>query len=313
MRIATQGTLALLAFMALGMASSAYGQSCNPSAQTCFEITNPERNGNNLAGVYTDPYQGVTGGQYVLPFCDDYVDEVTPNESWNALDTNLTSILGSSSPVQSVYYTGSSGYGFDGLTGSYSQSQDYLAAAMLAFDSLGLGTGTQTPQVQLEQEELSFAIWGIFDPTLLQSVQNTCSVDTNPCPGGDDLTSGELSAAQTYLANALIDVATGTNNQGSSFISASTFQTDVNNGSLDVNIYTPTLNSSTPECEYANCESSGSLNNRPQEFITVVQQTGGNDMGVPEASFWTTSLFDFAGFGLVGLFFSLRRMRTKRA
>src|SRR5579872_1176977 len=122
---------------------------------------------NNLAGVYTDPYNGVVcqSGQPncnsvqntpLLAFCDDFFDDVNPPQYWQAFSTDLALLPGE--PSTTVYY--STGGTFNGQT--FTETQGYVAAAILAIDSL---QARQINDVNTENV-LSFALWSIFDANI---------------------------------------------------------------------------------------------------------------------------------------------------
>jgi hypothetical protein len=193
-------------------------------------------NGNNLGGVYTDPYfASINGGLTIPAFCDDFTDNVSVPETWTASETNLSQFNGST-PVTTVLFSvnGGTTYTFPSPQVTATQTQEYIAAAILAEE--GLSTYTTD---SVTANDFSFALWGLFDPSLLSG---TCSPDG--CISGKD-----LSNAQADLVAALASAAgfgTGQNYQDQT--------------GLTVDIYTPT--------SWAG-QSVGSTNNRPQEFITL--------------------------------------------
>ena len=233
MRIVTPSVRGLSFVIGLCLASVAFGQTVN------FGITSAGPN--NLGGVYTDPYNGSVNGNSVLAFCDDFTDEIGPPQYWTALDTNLSQL-----PSDTVYFG----------VGSASQTTDYIAMAILAEESLTATNATT-------QEEYSFALWDVFDPTLLPDISTSDPYGT--------VDPGEVSQAETFVANALTEAAT--------YSSGLVFETETG---LNVNIYTPTTNGLTPE----------TASGRPQEFITVT---------TPEASTPVLLAIDLLGFiALVG-------------
>jgi hypothetical protein len=205
----------LAAIALLCFASAAFGQTVP------FQMTSP--NPNNLGGVYTDPYNALVNGTSIEAFCDDFSDEVTSGESWNALTTNLSQFPSTSPPVSSVYYTSGAGA---------NQTQDYIAAAILA--SEGLQNYITNPT---EANDISFALWGVFDTTLLPN--NEAGLPAGDLAAAEGLLTGALAAAANYQTGLAYEQATGNN----------------------VEIYTATTNGTTPQ---------GPGTGRPQEFITVV-------------------------------------------
>ena len=173
-----------------------------------------------MGGVYTSPYTGnINGGASIPIICDDFYDDVFPPETWTALGTNLSQ-LGAATTNQ-VYFE---------QNGGTQQQIDYMTAAVLAEGILG--TSDQTLR-----GELSFALWGVFDPTMLS---------TNSA----HLTTAQLNAATGYLASAHATVLSGISGGLDAYLS--TFS--------NVTIYSATQNGSTPIPLGTR---------RPQEFIAV--------------------------------------------
>jgi hypothetical protein len=131
-----------------------------------------------MGGVYTSPYGVSINGSPTptLLICDDFLTNISIGQTWTATQTTLGALQVGTNPAGTPKFTGPN------------EIYNYATAAVLASELLSLGN--------LASEaagELSYAIWGIFDPTLLTA---------NPASGEGHLTSPELSAAQTYLANA---------------------------------------------------------------------------------------------------------------
>jgi hypothetical protein len=187
MKNKTTNSRGLAAIALLCFASAAFGQTVP------FEIVSP--NSNNLGGVYTDPYNALVNGTPVEAFCDDFTDEVSAGQSWNALATNLSQFPSASPPVLTVYYK----------TGVViSQTQDYIAAAILA--SEGLQAYTSNPTTA---NEISFALWGVFDTTLLTN--NDAGLSTADLTAAEGFLSGALKAAKAYSTGLAYEQATGNN------------------------------------------------------------------------------------------------------
>ena len=227
MKIVWPNALFLCFVIGVCLASAAFGQTI-----VNFGITSAGPN--NLADIYTDPYNGVVNGTPVLAFCDDFTDEISPPESWTAYDTNLSQLP--DSPT-TVYFSGGTVYGT-----TYSETTEYIAAAMLAMQSL------QTSDVNT-QNELSFALWDIFDP----NVFGTNASNPILCPYGC-MTSTQADAAVSDVQSALTAAAALTTKYGAT---AGVEFEALNN--VSVNIYTPETNgvAGKPAAE------------GPQEFITV--------------------------------------------
>jgi hypothetical protein len=120
---------------------------------------NSAGSGLNLGGVYTSPYTGqINGGSTIPVICDDFHDDSYVPELWTAYVTPLTNVLGESSTDSYLrWMSGWSGSGSMANPLPLNQQQAYGAAAILAIDILN-SSG-------LSQEEYSFAMWELFDPT----------------------------------------------------------------------------------------------------------------------------------------------------
>lgn len=170
--------------------------------------------GPNLGGFYTAPYIAIIGapgqsgplitGVTTDVICDDFQTDVsTVTPPWQALVTNLESVLTETSTNQDVQYD---------TTASVSQQQtDYEEAAYLAIEIVN--TDQSTPQGQLTSEELSYALWAVFDPA---------SDPTGPL-SDPALTSSQLGDINSDLQNAVNVVEGG----------------DFNPSGYNINIYTP--------------------------------------------------------------------------
>jgi hypothetical protein len=184
----------------------------------------------NLGGVYTSPYiatiEGV--GSNIAVFCDDFLDDVYIGETWQVNANKLSDLplLDPNSPLM-----------WD-TTDPTKQVTDYITAALLATQLLQLGNSQS-----LEAEEISWAIWDVFDPTApLYSAQYL--------PSYESAISGYLISAQLQ-AKAIVSGAPTLSAAVSSF--------------SNVTIYTPAPKNSTAvgTCPVgANC-------GLPQEFISV--------------------------------------------
>lgn len=216
----------------------------------------------NLGGVYTSPYtatiQGV--GSNIAVFCDDFIDDVYIGETWQVNSTKLSELplLDPNSPLM-----------WD-TTNPTKQVTDYITVALLATQLLNLGN----PQ-SLEAEEISWAIWDVFDPTA-------------PLYSADYLGSyapavlGFLTDAQTK-ANAIVNAANGNLSAAVSSFS-------------NVTIYTPSPKDST---SVGSCPA-GIRCGLPQEFISV-------SMAEPSSPLLLG--IDFLAIG--GLVLAVRRRKSK--
>jgi hypothetical protein len=141
-----------------------------------------------MGGVYTSPYNlSVNGGSPVQMICDDFLTDVSIGLTWPATVVNLSSMQGQTTAMTNLKFD---------TTNAQKQVYDYATEAVLAAELMSLGSFANETA-----GEISFAIWGIFDPVLMTS---------NPASGLGHLTSAELTAAQHYLdgARAVVDAAT---------------------------------------------------------------------------------------------------------
>jgi hypothetical protein len=137
-------------------------------AQDTLTLLNPPNTGFTEGGVYTSPYNinvnnGPNGtGTINTPLqliCDDFTTDITVGESWNATATTLTTL--NSTTVAPLKFDNTS-YNGEALGGAGDVVQDYAIAAVLASELLSLpDTDTQAAG------DLSFALWDVFDSTLL--------------------------------------------------------------------------------------------------------------------------------------------------
>ncbi len=291
MRFEKSKVLMLSAFFCF--ASAMFGQTT-----VNFGITGAGPTGDNLAGVYTDPYTGCLGctstsnlGVPLQIFCDDFTDDVSPPEFWKAYSTNLSAFTGSNN-VSSVYYSSpaTTPTEYSGLptnlvsgwnaTQTFSQTTDYIAVAILAAESLQQGTGNPTAQ-----NDLSFALWGVFDSTLLDQAHNEYGT----------LPTADLQAAQTDLESALL--------LASHYSSGSQFESLTG---VNATVYTAACPGS-PGCSNGQTGVDTS-SSRPQEFV-VVTSTGNGFAPVPEASTPAILVSYLIGMALIGLAYRRRHSR----
>lgn len=192
-------------------------------AQTTATLDLTGVSGLSLGGFYTDPYKGtisgVDGGATIPVICDDFNDESYLPEQWKAYVTPLSSFstLSGNLLFKSGYYSTVA----DPVT---SQSTAYAVAAVLAEEILESGGEPQ--------EDLTFALWGLFDPAAL-----------------NDISGMDQSTATTDLTNAIKYV-------DSNNLTASDFPY--------VTVYTYVTGSGTT------CNAGESCPPPPQEFITVI-------------------------------------------
>jgi len=146
--------------------------------------------GSSLNGVYTDPYYAKIGPAGLTTpseftaqnspstaiYCDDFYDEVSTGQVWQATVTNLGS-LSLTSPDPTLMFDGTSA----------AQASNYMAAAWLA-EQIG-GGKLSSSQAEID----SYALWYVFDPNALSG-----------------LSSSDSSAAQQASADAFLAVANDT-------------------------------------------------------------------------------------------------------
>jgi hypothetical protein len=242
--------------------------------------------GANLAGIYTSPYDGSINGGSTLPIiCDDFADETYQSETWQANVTSLGSLgqstedstlrwgYSSTNPAGNV--SGSVTLGSSTYTWSLSQTAAYEVAALLSIEIL-----QSTPPGSTAQQDLSYALWGLFDPTGTAGDPGAFAWLSSPS-FGSEYTSNE-SQAISDLSAAVAEVQSGeVNGEGlGSYLS---------NYKVTIYSYDPPAPSGTgitPTC------GSGTCPPPPQEFITVT---------TPEPSTPVLMAIDLLGFmALVG-------------
>ena len=139
---------------------------CSALAQSTFTITGAHPYNYSMGGVFVSPYQAtITTGVDTysgLVICDDFTDEVTIPETWQA----DSSTVGASGAANGMFESDSYSYTLLGNTFSYSGAQGYDAVAWLANQLIT--TGNYADQIQAA--ELSFAMWTIFDPGAINYV-----------------------------------------------------------------------------------------------------------------------------------------------
>lgn len=236
-------------------------------AQVTFDLTGVG-SGTVLDGIYTSPYTAtINGVPQINAICDDFSDESYNPEDWTA---NVTSVSSLGSTVDNTLkWGGASGdvtIGSNSDSWTLTQVQAYDVAAVLANEIVSAPAGSQY------QQDLSYALWGLFDPGTT-SVVGAFNYLTGSGFGAD------AGNALTYLETAI------------SFTAADSaqVQADINGAT----IYSYAGGGTT--CPSGNCPPP------PQEFITV-----------PEASTPILLAVDLLGFiALVG-FLRKRMARSIR-
>jgi hypothetical protein len=151
MRYSQSKTLCFLAFFVC-LAGVAFA---DPPRVTMQLLAPPP--GNTLAGVYTSPYTALIDGVPTLVICDDFSTEVTTNTApWEATAVTVAELA--SLPPSAVKYTAGTIEG-----NAIDQDTAYTIAAYLAVAIMS--TDQSTVEGQTLAGELSFSLWGLFDPT----------------------------------------------------------------------------------------------------------------------------------------------------
>lgn len=148
-----------LAVVLLGAGPSAAAQ-----PTVTFNLTDVGPGGPNLGGVYTSPYTGtINYGSPIPVICDDFADDSFIPEQWTAFATSLSDLLSVPQTINTSVLNWQSGWNGTGPMASLqlTQTQAYSAAAILAIDILN-STG-------ITQQEYSYAMWELFDPTQASS------------------------------------------------------------------------------------------------------------------------------------------------
>jgi hypothetical protein len=131
-------------------------------------------NGASQGGVSVDPYFGtvsVTGSTIVPLFCDDYVDHVYIGESWGANMTSLGQLdtrinMGDTgSQLGVLYTTGNVLQNYEAAGWLIEQMAVVMHDEAVALGPVGINTNPPDPY-QTEYQNLSFALWAVFDPSL---------------------------------------------------------------------------------------------------------------------------------------------------
>jgi hypothetical protein len=154
-----------------------------------------------MGGVYTSPYGvSIDGGPTTLMICDDFFTNVRLGQTWVATVSSLEDIqarVGAppTTPQTPKFTTGSP-------TGTITDADvaKYATAGVLASQLMAL-VGSSLPADGITRGELSYAIWGVFEPGLLAS---------NPPSGTGHLTATQLASAQKFLSDAQAVVAAAT-------------------------------------------------------------------------------------------------------
>jgi hypothetical protein len=156
--------------------------------------------GANLGGVYVYPYDlsfspstpppnGTPTNPYGI--CDDFVDEISNNESWTATILTLPQLANSSNLSDTKY----------GAAGVANALDDYIAAAELTTEMVQCSPSGNCVA------DYNFAVWEVFDPPTAGSCANPSSLS-----GGafNNISGSDLANAQTEYCKALTGAENGT-------------------------------------------------------------------------------------------------------
>jgi hypothetical protein len=139
-----------------------------------------------MGGVYTSPYTLSINGTPTLAICDDFLTDISNGFTWNAVATSESSLVASDTLSDALP---SADVRFDTTPSTnptaLQQGSDYSVAAYLAEELFAVYQTDETAA-----GEISYAIWDLFDPGLLNS-DNT---------GFGTLLESERMAALQYLA-----------------------------------------------------------------------------------------------------------------
>jgi len=136
-------------------------------ASDSLTLLSPPNSGYTEGGVYTSPYNISVNGTPMQLICDDFTTDITVGETWPASPTTLTVINASS--VAGLKFANAS-YNGSILGGATNVVQDYAIAAVLAAELLLLPNSDTA-----EAAAYSYAIWDVFDSTLLGTSYQTMS------------------------------------------------------------------------------------------------------------------------------------------
>ncbi len=250
-------------------------------ADANLQLLSPPNSGYTEGGVYTSPYNISVNGTATQLICDDFTTDISGG-TWSATVSTITTI---DSATVAGFKFDSSPYNANILGGAANVVQDYAVAAVLAAELLSL-PNTNTA----EAGALSFALWDVFDPSLLGSSYGTMSDPYGP------IDKTQWTNAMTDLANAIAQVdgvMTGGTNAGSVTNPTSLANVEIESGgsvnlsSLNISgltVYTPTPDASVS-----------------QEFLHVT---------TPEASTPVLLAVDLFGFVAIAAFLRKRIWRS---
>lgn len=137
-----------------------------------------------MGGYYTSPYKALisdpgldltrsadftaSNSSPALIICDDFLTDVNTGLIWQATVTNMSALTGLDTPLGSLKFDTS---GLSASEEAALQQKNYMAVAWLAEQLIDVNQNTAAGQQ--EAGELSYAIWGIFDPNALSDISGT--------------------------------------------------------------------------------------------------------------------------------------------
>lgn len=170
-------------WLAMGAALLCFAPCALGQGQVNINLTSA---GNNVMdGVYVGPYSATVNGTSTQIICDDFVDDSYIGESWTANVTTLSNLNGTK---------------WGGMSGA---TQLYNEAAWLATQMLSPQYSGNTMQVGY----LAYALWAVFQPTLVESWLGANSVAWQAVEGwlnsaaGQQFTPGEFAGFFLYTPN----------------------------------------------------------------------------------------------------------------
>jgi hypothetical protein len=185
MRIRSASLAAIAGSALVCFAPSAIGQKVSVTYTGSYSSTWSNNSGDYGAGIYSAEIDGVTDSYGII--CDDFNDEITANETWNAIVYRASSLTASNID--------------DTLFGSTIGLSGYaeLAALVTMFYN---GSTTYGGVTGITQAEISSAMWDITlggTPTSLQGLDSTAQALVAAVEASFG---GNLSASESYLASA---------------------------------------------------------------------------------------------------------------
>jgi hypothetical protein len=159
--------LTVLGWLLLGACLAPLAAEANPVVS--IELTG--LNNASLNGVYTEPYNAQIGSEPAAVYCDDFYDDVSTGQVWQATITNMSALSTTSLNTTVMFHD---------MTPAQ-QASDYMAAAWLVEQIAA--QNQKLPAGQLTAEQESYALWYVFDSAALTGLSST---DYNAAVGDYD-------------------------------------------------------------------------------------------------------------------------------